>query len=113
MYNLKKPKGYDAEHAKSLNRKDQIEYLEKILPREYIIEYQLVNAKSLSTERKVPKFIDARKNLGTLWINKETRQVDFVNDRINIWRTTAIKSRNGLLELAKNGFHLFPNAGKK
>jgi hypothetical protein len=29
VYNLKKPKGYDAEHAKSLNRKDRIEYLKK------------------------------------------------------------------------------------
>jgi hypothetical protein len=115
VYNLKKPKGYDAEHAKSLNRKDRIEYLKKTVPREYVIEYQLANAKSLSTENflKVPGFISAQKESGTLYINKETRQVHFVNDRTNIWRTTVIKSRTGLLKLAKNGFHLFPNAGKK
>ena len=115
VYNLKKPKGYDAEHAKSLNRKDRIEYLKKTVPREYVIEYQLANAKSLSTENflKVPGFISAKKESGTLYINKETRQVHFVNDRTNIWRTTVIKSRTGLLKLAKNGFHLFPNAGKK
>ena len=115
VYNLKKPKGYDAEHAQSLNRKDRIEYLKKTVPREYVIEYQLANAKSLSTEnyRKVPGFISAKKEPGTLYINKETRQIHFVNDRTNIWRTTVIKSRTGLLELARNGFHLFPNAGKK
>jgi hypothetical protein len=107
---------YDhAEHAKSLNPKDRIEYLKKTVPREYVIEYQLANAKSLSTENflKVPGFISAKKESGTLYINKETRQVHFVNDRTNIWRTTVIKSRTGLLKLAKNGFHLFPNAGKK
>ena len=115
VYNLKKPKGYDAEHAKSLNRKDRIEYLKKTVPREYVIEYQLANANSLSTENflKVPGFISAKKESGTLYINKETRQVHFVNDRTNIWRTTVIKSRTGLLKLAKNDFHLFPNAGKK
>ena len=115
IYNLKKPKGYDVEHAKSLNRKDRIEYLKKTVPREYVIEYQLANAKSLSTENflKVPGFISAKKESGTLYLYKETRQVHFVNDRTNIWRTTVIKSRTGLLKLAKNGFHLFPNAGKK
>jgi hypothetical protein len=115
VYNLKKPKGYDAEHAKSLNRKDRIEYLKKTVPREYVIEYQIANAKSLSTENflEVPGFISAKKESGTLYINKETRQVHFVNERTNIWRTTVIKSRTGLIKLAKNGFHLFPNAGKK
>ena len=92
LYNLKKPKGYNAEHAKSLNRKDRIEYLKKTVPREYVIEYQLANAKSLSTENflKVPGFISAKKESGTLYINKETRQVHFVNDRTNIWRSTVI-----------------------
>ena len=115
VYNLKKPKGYDAEHAQSLNRKDRIEYLKKTVPREYVIEYQLANAKSLSTEnyRKVPGFISAKKEPGTLYLNKETRQIHFVNYRTNIWRTIVIKSRTGLIELARNGFHLFPKAGKK
>ena len=115
LYNLKKPKGYDAQHAKSLNRKNRIEYLKKTVPREYVIEYQLANAKPLSTENffKVPGFISAKKESGTLYINKETRQVHFVNDRTNVWRTTVLKNRTGLLKLAKNGFHLFPNAGKK
>ena len=61
---------------------------------------------------KVPGFIGPQKKPGTLYINKETRQVNFVNDRTNIWRTTVIKTRAGLIKLAKNGFHLFPNAGK-
>jgi hypothetical protein len=86
-----------------------------MVPREYVIEYQIANAKSLSTENflEVPGFISAKKESGTLYRNKETRQVHFVNERTNIWRTTVIKSRTGLIKLAKNGFHLFPNAGKK
>ena len=68
----------------------------------------------MSTENLllVPGFIGAQKEPGTLYINKETRQVHFVNDRTNIWRTTVIKTRYGLIKLAKNGFHLFPNADK-
>ena len=34
VYNLKTPKSYDSEHAKSLNRKDRIEYLKKTVPRD-------------------------------------------------------------------------------
>ena len=115
VYNLKKPKGYDAAYAKSLNREDRIEYLTKTVPREYVIEYQLANAKSLSTENffKVPGFISAKKEPGSVYINTKTGQVHFVNDKTNIWRTTVIKSRTSLLNLANNDFHLFPNAGKK
>jgi len=47
-----------------------------------------------------------------LYINKKTRQVYFVNARTNIWKTTVIKTPTGLRNLAKNDFHLFPNAGK-
>jgi len=115
VYNLKKPKGYDANYAKSLKHKDRIEYLKRTVPREYVIEYQIANAKSLSTGNftEVPGFIGARKEPGTLYINKETRQVHFVNEKTNIWRTTVIKSRAGLIRLAQNGFHLFPNAGNQ
>ena len=56
--------------------------------------------------------IGAQKEPGTLYINKETGQVHFVNARTNTWRTTVIKTRTGLINLAKNNFHLFPNAGK-
>jgi hypothetical protein len=79
VYNLKKPKGYDAEHAKSLNRKDRIEYLKKTVPREYVIEYQLANAKSLSTENflKVPGFISAQKRIGHLVYKQRNQTSSF------------------------------------
>jgi len=83
------------------------------LPRDKVIEFQITNAKSLSTENflPVPGFIGKKKEPGTLYINKETRQVHFVNDRTGIWRTTVIKTQTGLINLVKNGFHLFHTAG--
>ena len=114
VYNLETPKNFDSKKARSLKPKDRIEYLKKTVPRDKVIEFQIANAKSLSTEnlRPVPGFIGAQKEPGTLYINKETGQVHFVNARTNTWRTTVIKTRTGLINLAKNNFHLFPNAGK-
>ena len=114
VYNLETPKNFDSKEARSLKPKDRIEYLKKTVPRDKVIEFQIANAKSLSTENllKVPGFIGAQKEPGTLYINKETGQVHFVNARTNTWRTTVIKTRTGLINLAKNNFHLFPNAGK-
>jgi hypothetical protein len=114
VYNLETPKNFDSKEARSLKPKDRIEYLKKTVPRDKVIEFQIANAKSLSTENllKVPGFIGAQKEPGTLYINKETGQVHFVNARTNTWRTTVLKTRTGLINLAKNNFHLFPNAGK-
>ena len=114
VYNLETPKNFDSKEARSLKPKDRIEYLKKTVPRDKVIEFQIANAKSLSTENllEVPGFIGAQKEPGSLYINKETGQVHFVNARTNIWRTTVIKTRTGLINLAKNNFHLFPNAGK-
>jgi len=114
VYNLETPKNFDSKEARSLKPKDRVEYLKKTVPRDKVIEFQIANAKSLSTENllEVPGFIGAQKEPGTLYINKETGQVHFVNARTNTWRTTVIKTRTGLINLAKNNFHLFPNAGK-
>ena len=73
--------------------------MKKTVPRDKVIEFQIANAKSMNTENllPVPGFIGAQKEPGTLYINKETRQVHFVNDRTNIWRTTVIKTRAGLI----------------
>lgn len=40
-----------------------------------------------------------------LYINKETGQVHFVNDSINISKTTVIKTQTDLRNLAQNDFH--------
>lgn len=106
VYNLEKPKNFDPKKARSLKPKDRIKYLKETVPRNKVIEFQIANAKSLSTESltTVPGFISARKEPGTLYINKETGQVHFVNARTNIWRTTVIKTRLG--DLPKT--NLFP-----
>lgn len=113
VYNLETPKNSDSKEARSLKPKDRVEYLKKTVPRNKVIEFQIANAKSLSTENllEVPGFIGGQKEPGSLYINKETGQVHFVNARTNTWRTTVIKTRTGLINLAKNNFHLFPNAG--
>lgn len=114
VYNLETPKNFDSKKARSLKLKDRIKYLKETVPPNKVIEFQIANAKSLSTENltTVPGFISARKEPGTLYINEETGQVHFVNARTNIWRTTVIKTRTGLINLAQNDFHLFPDAGK-
>ena len=83
--------------------------MKKTVPRDKVIEFQIANAKSLSTKNllKVPKFIGSQKEPGTLYINKETGQVHFVNARTNIWRTTVIKTRTSLINLVKNNFYCF------
>jgi len=68
-----------------------------MVPRDKVIEFQIANAKSMSTKNflEVPGFIGAQKEPGTLHINTETGQIHFVNDRTNIWRTTVIKTPDG------------------
>ena len=63
VYNLETPKNFDSKEARSLKPKDRIEYLKKTVPRDKVIEFQIANAKSLSTENllEVPGFIGAQK----------------------------------------------------
>ena len=59
----------------------------------------------------VPGFIGLYKENETLYINKKTGQIHFFNEVTNIWRTTIKYSKTQLERLAKNNFHLFPEAG--
>lgn len=106
---------FDKKYVASLSPKARREYIKKTVPREKILEFQRANVKSLGTENFliVPGFIGSRKDPGTSYINKETGQVHFVNDMTNKWRTTVIKSKKGLLELAQNDFRLFTNVSEK
>lgn len=56
----------------------------------------------------VPGFIGARKNPGTIYLNQKTRELHFINEGMNEWRTTVIQSRQQFEILANNDFHLFP-----
>jgi len=58
------------------------------------------------------KKIFSHKDPGTFYINTETGQVLFVNDRINLWRTTVRNNLAQLDRLIRNAnFHLFLNVG--
>jgi hypothetical protein len=60
--------------------------------------------------QQVPGFIGSRKESGTIYFNRNTRELHFVNEGTNEWRTTVIQSQAQLRALANNDFHLFPNA---
>ena len=49
VYDLKKPEKFDAKKARFLKPKDRLEYLKETVPRDKVIEFQISNAKSLSS----------------------------------------------------------------
>lgn len=53
-----------------------------------------------------------KKESGMIYFSRNTGEVHFVNDMTGNWRTTVVQSESQLRNLAKNGFHLFPNAGE-
>lgn len=57
------PKNFDAKKTRSLKPKDWIKYLRKTIPQHKVIQFQIANAKSLSSKNllKVSGFIDARR----------------------------------------------------
>jgi hypothetical protein len=117
LYDLQPPSDFDAKKARNLEPKERVKYIQELVLRDKIIEFQVANVNSLNTENllAVPGFIGSKKEPGTLYINKKTGQIHFASDRTQttkVWRTTVRASKSALLELAENDFHLFPNAGK-
>lgn len=111
---IEQPKNFDQKYLESLGYEDRLKYLKATIPKDKVVEFQIANATSLSTEdyRSVPGFISSTKEPGTLYINKRTFQIHFINDKTNLWRTTVRLNKEKLLKLTQNEFHLFPNAGK-
>ena len=72
VYNLETPKNFDSKEARSLKPKDRVEYFKKTVPRDKVIEFQIANAKSLSTENllEVPGFIGVQKEPSTFLVYK-------------------------------------------
>ena len=112
VHGLEFPEGFDKNHARNLTPADRKTYIASTVPRENIIEFLKANVRSLSSDsfQQVPGFIGARKDSGTIYFNPNTRELHFVNEGTNEWRTTVIQSEKQLQTLAENDFHLFPNA---
>lgn len=112
LYGLAFPQGFDKSYALGLKPNERKAYIASTVPREKILEFQKANVTSFISDslQPVPGFIGARKNPGTIYINKKNRQIHFVDEGTNQWRTTVIQSKAQLTALANNGFHLFPNA---
>lgn len=119
VHGLKFPKGFDQTRAKKLAPADRKAYIASTVPKQNILEFLKANVASLSSDKlkPVPGFIGSRKESGTIYYsvnpnNVNKRELHFVNEMTGEWRTTVVQSDNQLRNLAKNDFHLFPNAGE-
>lgn len=118
-YDLKYPKDFDFKRAQSLPYKEKLAYLRKMIPREYVIEFQIANAKSLSARskygdyHKIPGFIGPDKKRGHLYIWNEGQEhrIHFIDERTNLWRSTVLVTEEALRVILNNGFWLFPTGG--
>ena len=61
---------------------------------------------------EVPSFIRPRKKQGFLYINKKVGQIDFLNMETDRWKMEIMISKEDLLKLTGNDFHLFLDDGK-
>lgn len=98
VYNLEFPKEFDVDHAHGLKPKDRIAYIEKTVPPEKIMEFLKANVESfiMGDFIPVPGSIGSRKDPGRLYINKNTGQIHFFNDRTDVWRTTIRENKKGI-----------------
>jgi len=112
VHGLPFPEGFDRDHALGLKPNERKAYIASTVPREKILEFLKANVRSLSSGslQQVPGFIGSSKESGTIYFNRNTREIHFVNEGTNEWRTTIIQSEAQLRALANNDFHLFPNA---
>lgn len=114
VHGLKFPKGFDQNRVGQLAPADRKAYIESTVPKQNILEFLKANVASLSSDKlkPVPGFIGARKESGTIYFSRNTGELHFVNEMTGNWRTTVVQSESQLRNLAKNDFHLFPNAGE-
>lgn len=112
VHGLEFPKGFDKDYANKLKPADRKSYIASTVPREKILEFLKANVRALSSDslKAVPGFLGARKDSGTIYFNQNTREIHFVNEGTNEWRTTVIQTKNQFEKLVENGFHLFPNS---
>ena len=96
---------------RDLDHSDKLDYLRKTIPDRSVIELQNEIGKSLShpKTRSVPGFLGKYKIEGTVNINMQSGLVSFTDYGTNKHRTIVKMSPERIQELAKNGFHLFPN----
>ena len=108
--NISAPDGFDHEAVRKLTYKDKLIYLRENIPDKKVIELQNEIGKSLSHPKIIsaPGFLGKDKREGTVDINMESGLVSFSDSVTNKHRTTVKMSRERIIKLAKEGFHLFP-----
>jgi len=82
VHGLEFPEGFDKNHARNLTPNNRKAYIESTVPREKILEFLKANVRSLSSDsfQEVPGFIGSRKEPGTIYFNRNTRELHFVNE---------------------------------
>ena len=108
--NISAPDGFDNQAVQDLKHSDRLAYLRENIPDESVIELQNEIGRSLSHPKNisVPGFLGKYKTEGTIDINMQSGLVSFTDYGTNKHRTIVKMSPDRIQELAKDGFHLFP-----
>lgn len=108
--NISAPDGFDNQAVRDLKYSDRLAYLRENIPDKNVIELQNEIGKNLSHPKTipVPGFLGKYKIEGTIDINMESGLVSFTDGVTNKHRTIVKMSPEEIQELAKNGFHMFP-----
>lgn len=110
--NVKIPKTFDLNYVKTLSYKDRLKYVRDRtkLPERTIFEMQMEASKFFrSTQTKAfSGTLGKNKIEGTIYINRRTRTVAFVNKSNSKCRTIIKMSNRQLERLENRNYHLFP-----
>ena len=110
--NIEIPKTFDLDYVKSLDYKSRLEYVRdpSKLPEKTVFAMQMEASKffrSTQTEH-FRGCLGRNKIQGTVYINKRTRTVAFVNESNSVCRTIIKMSPDQLDRLKDRDYHLFP-----
>jgi len=107
---------FDVTEAEGLKYSDRLNYLrdKNNLPDEIVYEArdEILDFMTADDTILVPGFLGYRKLEGTVFVNTRLNKVGFRDYNSYKFRTGMTMNDEKILELTKNGFHLFPTAGE-
>ena len=107
---------FDVTQAETLEYSDRLKYLrdKNNLPDEIVSQARdkILDFMTADDTMLIPGCLGHNKIEGTVFINTRLNKVGFRDSSSYKFRTAMTMNDEKILKLAKNGFHLFPNAGK-
>ena len=107
---------FDVTEAETLEYTDRLNYLrdKNNLPDEIVYQArdEILDFMTADDTTLVPGFLGDSKIEGTVFINVRLNKVGFRDNGSYKFRTAMKMNNKKIVNLAKTGFHLFPNAGK-